>query len=79
VVAQLPDNMDPLDWADGFDVRLDRHGIETINSQLEKMGIEHLYARTNPGFAQSAWLFVCFGMLELRLAIKVDYFLIRGK
>jgi hypothetical protein len=26
------------------------HGIETVNSQLERMGVEHLYARTNPGF-----------------------------
>jgi len=27
-----------------------RKGIETRNSQLEKMGIERLYARTNTGF-----------------------------
>jgi len=27
----------------------DRH-IETVNSQCEKMGLERLYARTNPGF-----------------------------
>lgn len=50
VVAQPRDNMEPLDWADEFDLRLYRHGIETVNSQLEKMGVEHLYARTNPGF-----------------------------
>ena len=27
-----------------------RHTIETVNSQCEKMGLERLYARTNPGF-----------------------------
>ena len=26
-----------------------RHTIETVNSQLEKMGVERLYARTNSG------------------------------
>lgn len=50
VIAQPRDNMAPLDWADEFDLRLYRHAIETVNSQLEKMGVERLYARTNPGF-----------------------------
>ncbi len=38
------------DWADEFDLRLYRKGIETINSQLESMGLERLRARTNAGF-----------------------------
>lgn len=50
VIAQPRDNMTPLDWADEFDLRLYRHAIETVNSQLEKMGMERLYARTTPGF-----------------------------
>jgi hypothetical protein len=50
VVAQPRRNMAPLSWADEYDLRLHRHVIETVNSQLEKMGLEHLYARTNPGF-----------------------------
>lgn len=38
------------DWADEFDLRLFRKGIETVNSQLESMGIDRLRARTNDGF-----------------------------
>lgn len=41
VIAQPRANMAEL---------LYRPDIETVNSQLEKMGIERLYARTNPGF-----------------------------
>lgn len=43
-------NMRPHDWADEYDLRLYRKGIETVNSQLESMGIERLRARTNEGF-----------------------------
>lgn len=43
-------NMQPHRWADDYDLRLYRHKIETFNSQLEKMGVERLYARTNAGF-----------------------------
>lgn len=50
IIAQPRNNMEPLDWEDEFDLRLYRHGIETVNSQLEKMGIERLYARSTPGF-----------------------------
>jgi hypothetical protein len=32
-----------------FDLRTHRHIIETVNSQLEKMAVERLHARTNPG------------------------------
>jgi hypothetical protein len=35
---------------DDIELRAYRHTIETVNSQLEKMGIERLYARTNAGF-----------------------------
>lgn len=50
LVAQVRDNMQPLDWWDDFALRTQRHTIETVNSQLEKMAIERLYARTNSGF-----------------------------
>jgi hypothetical protein len=50
VIAQPRANMKPLAWADEYDLHLYRHAVETVNSQLEKMGVEHLYARTNPGF-----------------------------
>ena len=44
-------NMRPHAWfMDDIELRAYRHTIETINSQLEKMGIERLYARTNAGF-----------------------------
>ena len=50
VIAQPRANMAPLAWPDEFDLHLYRHTIETVNGQLEKMGLERLYARTNPGF-----------------------------
>ena len=43
-------NMTPHDWADEYDLRQYRSRIETINSQLESMGLERLHARTNLGF-----------------------------
>lgn len=43
-------NMQPHDWADEYDLRLYRKSIETVNSQLESMGLERLRARTNIGF-----------------------------
>ena len=36
---------------DDFDLRDYRRTIETVNSQLDKMAIERLYARTNPGLS----------------------------
>lgn len=44
-------NMTPHNWADEFDLRQYRKGVETVNSQLESMGIQRLRARTNEGFA----------------------------
>jgi hypothetical protein len=44
-------NMQPHAWfLDDIELRDYRHTIETVNSQCEKMGLERLYARTNPGF-----------------------------
>ena len=43
-------NMAPHAWfLDDLELREYRHTIETVNSQLEKMGVERLHARTNPG------------------------------
>ena len=39
---------------DAIELRAYRHTIETVNSQLEKMGIERLDARTNAGFELKA-------------------------
>jgi hypothetical protein len=39
---------------DVIELRAYRHTIETVNRQLEKMGIERLYARTNAGFELKA-------------------------
>ena len=38
------------DSADEYDLRLYRKSIETVNSQLESMGLERLRACTNNGF-----------------------------
>jgi hypothetical protein len=48
-------NMLPNSWADDYDLRHYRKRIETLNSQLEAMGIQHLHARTNDGFDLKAW------------------------
>jgi hypothetical protein len=47
--------MRPHAWfMDDIELRAYRHTIETVNSQLEKMGIERLDARTNAGFELKA-------------------------
>lgn len=43
-------NMAPNHWIDEIDLETHRKGIETINSQLESMGLQRLKARTNQGF-----------------------------
>lgn len=48
-------NMTPNSWADDFDLRLYRKRIETLYSQLESMGLQHLRARTNIGFDLKVW------------------------
>lgn len=48
-------NMTPNSWADDFDLKAYRKRIETAYAQLEKMGLQRLYARTNPGFDFKVW------------------------
>lgn len=43
-------NMRPPAWLDDLHLQEYRHGIETVKSQLESMGLERLRARTNTGF-----------------------------
>lgn len=50
LVPQRRENMTPNTFDEWCGLKLYRKGIETINSQLEKMGVERLYARTNTGF-----------------------------
>jgi hypothetical protein len=47
--------MTPNAWADEFDLRLYRRRIETVYSQMEAMGIQHLHARTNHGIDLKAF------------------------
>jgi len=44
-------NMTGNTTEDAAQIRAHRPRIETVNSQLEKMGLQRLLARTNPGFA----------------------------
>ena len=41
--------MRPNCWADKLALREYRKRIETLNSQLEAMGLQRLHARTNAG------------------------------
>ncbi len=50
LVAIRRKNMAALSWADDYDLRLYRRRIETVYSQMEAMGIQHLHVRTNHGF-----------------------------
>lgn len=50
VVPVRKANMVPNELVDAYDLRQMRHSVETVNSQLEKMGMQHLHARTNNGF-----------------------------
>jgi hypothetical protein len=43
-------NMELHTWADRQLLRQYRHRIESVNSQLARMGLQHLYAKTNAGF-----------------------------
>jgi hypothetical protein len=45
-----PEILSHTEWADEYDLRLYRKRIETVNSQLESLGLQHLRARTNEGF-----------------------------
>ncbi len=50
LVAMVRANMTPNRWEERQALEQYRHTIETVNSQLERMGFERLYARTNAGF-----------------------------
>lgn len=51
LVAKRKANMQPHAWfLDELDLHEYRHTIETVNSQLEAMGVQRLRARTNVGF-----------------------------
>jgi len=54
-VAVRRRNMSPNSWADEFDLRRYRKRIETVYSQMEAMGIQHLHARTTHGFDLKAY------------------------
>jgi hypothetical protein len=51
LVAWHKSNMQPNTFEEWCGLRRYRHTIETVNSQLEKMGIQSLHARTTTGFA----------------------------
>ena len=55
LVSARRKNMSPNAWADDYDLAHYRKRIETVNSQLEAMGIQHLHARTSDGFDLKAW------------------------
>jgi len=55
LVSRRRQNMLPNCWADDFDLRIYRKRIETVYSQMEKMGLQSLHARTNLGFDLKAW------------------------
>ena len=42
--------MEPYEWTDEVNLKRYRKTIETINNQMEKMGLQRLPARTNAGF-----------------------------
>lgn len=49
LIAARRVNMEPNTWLEREELRQHRHAVETLNSQLERMAVEHLYARTNAG------------------------------
>lgn len=50
IIAVRRKNMRPNTWEERELVREHRHTVETLNSQLERMKVEEIYARTNAGF-----------------------------
>lgn len=56
LVSARRKNMSPNTWADDYDLAHYRKRIETMNSQLQAMGIQHLHARTHPGFVLKIWV-----------------------
>jgi Transposase DDE domain len=50
LIAARRTNMQPNEWHDEMNLKRYRKTIETVNSQMEKMGLQRLHARTNEGF-----------------------------
>lgn len=50
LLAARRKNMKPNEWNDEMNLKRYRKTIETVNSQMEKMGVQRLHARTNAGF-----------------------------
>lgn len=50
LIAARRTNMQPTEWTDEMNLKRYRKTIETVNSQMEKMGVQRLDARTNAGF-----------------------------
>ncbi|MBL8204216.1 MAG: IS982 family transposase, partial [Blastocatellia bacterium] len=50
LIAARRTKMEPYEWTDEMNLKRHRKTIETVNSQMEKMGLQRLYARTNEGF-----------------------------
>ncbi len=50
LIAARRKNMKPNEWHDEMNLKRYRKTIETVNSQMEKMGVQRLHARTNAGF-----------------------------
>jgi IS5 family transposase len=50
LIAARRKNMQPNEWNDEMNLKRYRKTIETVNSQMEKMGLQRLHARTNEGF-----------------------------
>ncbi len=51
LVPRRRDNMTPNSDGERDGLRRYRHRVETVNSQLEAMGVQQLHARTNAGIA----------------------------
>jgi len=51
LVPRRRDNMTPNSEGEREGLRRYRHRVETVNSQLAAMGVQHLHARTNAGVA----------------------------
>lgn len=59
LIAWHKANMKPNTFEEWCGLRRYRQGIETVNSQLEKMGIQSLHARTDTGFAIKVLACLC--------------------
>jgi hypothetical protein len=50
LIAARRKNLQPNEWPDERNLKRYRKTIETVRSQMEKMGLQRLHARTNEGF-----------------------------